>query len=143
MDLLTNRGDWQRCRSPHSVMDSLEDKAEQLWADLASKAGAPIDLEDVVDLFNVVRRASTSDEAASRLGSAHGVVRLAADVVAGTRTLAPDDAALAVVVAASLASPDLPQWWFGYNLEGDERAALARAALAEFGPYLDGPRPAG
>ena len=114
--------------------DDLGAHADALWADLAAASQWALDLPEIVDLFAVVTRGARSASAARRLGPAHGVVRLAADVVAGRRTLDPDRSALAVVVGAYLAEPALSERWFGYALEPAEHAALVVRAARVFSP---------
>ena len=112
----------------------LDHTADSLWADLAAASRQALDPSEIAGLFAVVARGARSAAAARRLGPAHGVVRLAADVVAGRRVLGPDRSALAVVVGAYLAEPALSERWFGYTLdkyESDAFAGGATRALAD------------
>ena len=120
----------------------LDHTADALWADLAAASRQPLDPSEIAGLFAVVARGARSAAAARRLGPAHGVVRLAADVVAGRRVLGPGRSALVVVVGAYLAEPALSERWFGYALAPAEHTALAGWAVAVFCPSReDGRRP--
>ena len=119
-------------------MDHSQDKALALWRHLEAIALAPMGVERIAELFDIVTRSAASPEVRRRLGPAHAVVRMATGAIDGTypSDLA-DRAALHVVVAAQLADPSLSGRWFGFALGDTWQAAFAIRAQAEFRSELD------
>ena len=110
-------------------MDSLDQSADVLWADLvAASQDAPY-FAGVVGLVAVVTRAARSAAAACQLGPAHAVVQLAAVVVAEPADARPGPGGTRRRnrAGAYLAEPALSEQWSGYPLDYGEAAFAAHA----------------
>ena len=119
-------------------MDHSQNKALVLWRHLGAIALAPMGVERIAELFDIVTRGAASLQARRRLGPAHAIVRMAAGAIDGTYpSELADRVALHVVIAAQLADPSLSVRWFGFALCDTWQAAFAIRAQAELRSELD------